>query len=588
MNFKSIFKHYWKFLRKYKGSQVILLLAFGFGSLTTTVAVPLIYKGIIDLVSQNPIDAHEKLSLLLVYLIISIIAYNIFFRIGDYFLIKSQSQIIKEITDYSLKKLQNHSYAFFSNAFVGGLVAKMKRFVRAFEVLHDQFIFQIWMSSIALFSSLYVLWHQSPILGFSFLIWIVLYAFVVRFMVKWQIPKSLENARADTETNSSYADIITNILTMKVFGASKRELNNFKKVTQNQEEKRRAAWMQESLWNNLIQGAIVGVFNIVIIWFAIDLWKNGIIFAGTIVLVQLYVITGFNIVWSLSRNIIRISTALTDAHEMVKIFDEEPSVQDVSNPNKIKIGKGKVEFKNVSFSYDRSNPVFDKLSLEINPGEKVALVGHSGAGKTTIIKLLLRFLDVDDGIIAIDDQDISQVSQEELRKEIAYVPQDPSLFHRTLRENISYANPDITFSEIVKISKRAQAHSFIESLPLKYDSLVGERGIKLSGGERQRVAIARAMIKNSPIVILDEATSSLDSLVEEKIQKALDELMKGRTTIAIAHRLSTIRKMDKIIVFENGKIKEIGSHRSLLNKKGLYSKLWKSQVGGFIAGNKDC
>ncbi len=212
----------------------------------------------------------------------------------------------------------------------------------------------------------------------------------------------------------------------------------------------------------------------------------------------------------------------------------------------------------------------------------MALVGHSGAGKTTIVNLLLRFVDIQKGAIEIDGQDIVKVSQNDLRNQISYIPQDPSLFHRTLRENISYANPKASFFKIVNVSKRAYAHEFIQKLPFSYDSLVGERGVKLSGGERQRIAIARAMLKNSPIVVLDEATSSLDSFAEEKIQKALLELIKDKTTIVIAHRLSTIKKMDKIIVFNKGAVSEIGTHKELIEKKGIYSKLWESQVGGFI------
>lgn len=582
MNFRSIFKHYWRFLRNYKLSQVMILIGFGLGSLTTIGVIPLIYKRIIDLVSTQPPNAYDQLSTMVILLAVAIIAHNAFFRFGDYFLINSQSKIIKELYDHSLEGLQKHSYTFFSNAFVGGLVAKTKRFVHAFEVLHDQFIFQIWMSGISLFASLSVLWYQSWMLGSAFLIWLIFYMLLVRLMVKWQIPKSLANAEADTRTTSRYADIITNIITMKMFGSNERELEDFKKTTDYHESKRTEAWMQQSFWNGMIQSATIGVFNIAIIWLAVDLWKGGVVPAGTIVLVQLYVISSFNIVRSISKNIIRISTALTDANEMVNILDRDPGVMDVSEPKKISITKGKIEFKGVTFSYDKSDPVFDELDLVIKPGEKVALVGHSGAGKTTVVKLLLRFTDIQKGTITIDGQDITQVPQEDLRKEIAYVPQDPSLFHRTLKENISYAKPGASFSEVVEIAKHAQAHEFIERLPKGYDTLVGERGIKLSGGERQRVAIARAMLKNSPIVILDEATSSLDTIAEEKIQMALEKLMKGKTTIAIAHRLSTIRKMDRIIVFEKGRISESGTHRSLLQKKGLYSKLWKSQVGGFI------
>lgn len=582
MNLKSILKYYWNFLKRYKSDQIIILAGFAFGSLMTTVATPLIYKNIIDLVSTQPVDVYDKLGSALIALTLAILAHNILFRIADYFLIQSQSKIIKELYDHSLEKLQNHSYLFFSEEFVGGLVAKTKRFVRAFETLHDQFIFQIWMSGIILISSLSILWYHSWILGLSFMIWLALYAFLVRLMVNWQIPKSLENARADTISLSRYADIIGNIITIKMFGSEKKELNDYEKITDYHENKRTAAWMQQSFWNGAVQGLTIGLFNIAIIWISVKLWKEGIISAGTIVLVQLYVVSSFNVVWSISKNIIRISTAVTDADEMVKILEQEPSVKDPDNPKKLSVSRGKIEFKDVNFSYGKPDLILENLNLTISPGEKIAFVGHSGAGKSTIVKLLLRFVDIDSGIIEIDGQNIKDVRQEDLRKKIAYVPQEPSLFHRTVKENIAYGKPNASMSEIKKIVRLSQAEEFIERLPQGYNTPVGERGIKLSGGERQRIAIARAMLKDSPIIVLDEATSSLDSLAEEKIQKALEVLMEGKTTIAIAHRLSTIRKMDKIIVFDKGKIVEIGTHKSLAQKKGYYSKLWESQVGGFI------
>jgi len=583
MNIKSIFNHYWKFVRKRIFSQALILTCYGMATIGTTVIIPLVYKEIVDAMTVRSAETYEKLMTLIFIMIVTIFAYNFFFRLADYILIKSQSAIIKELQDYALEKLQRHSYTFFSNAFVGGLVAKTRRFVTAFEILHDQFIFQIWMNGIALSSSLLVLWYESWVLGAAFFVWIAFYTLLVRFMIKWQIPKSLESAQADTKTTSKYADIITNILTIKMFGHEKQEEKEFSKETDNQEKKRAADWMQQNFWNGMFQSITIGIFNIIIIWVAVDLWIKGIVSAGTIVLVQVYILTSFNIVWSISKNIIRSSAALTDAAEMVKVFDEIPEIQDPKNPEPLKISRGKIEFKNVSFSYPNSYKVFNELNLVIKPGEKVALVGHSGAGKTTIIKLLLRFLDVQKGKIEIDGQDITRIRQDDLRNSIAYVPQDPSLFHRSLLENIGYGNQDATFFDIVKAAKQAYAHEFIEKLPQGYDSLVGERGIKLSGGERQRIAIARAMLKKSTIIVLDEATSSLDSLVEKKIQKALEKLIENKTTIVIAHRLSTIRKMDRIIVFEDGKIAETGTHEKLLKKKEIYSKFWESQVGGFIA-----
>jgi ATP-binding cassette subfamily B protein len=313
------------------------------------------------------------------------------------------------------------------------------------------------------------------------------------------------------------------------------------------------------------------------------LWLEGMITAGTLLLVPLYAVTTFNVVWGISKSIIKVSAAFTEAAEMVDIFEQKQDVQDPHNPEPVAISAGVVQFSQVNFGYGSNQQVFSKLDFRIEAGEKVALVGHSGAGKTTITKLLLRFSDISGGDITIDGQSISKILQTDLRQHIAYVPQEPLLFHRTLEENIAYAKPHATKEEIVEVSKKARAHEFIEKLPKGYETLVGERGIKLSGGERQRVAIARAMLKDAPIIMLDEATSALDSLSEQKIQEALWELMAGKTTIVIAHRLSTIQKMDRIIVFDAGAIIEQGSHAELLAQGGTYAELWHSQVGGFIA-----
>jgi ATP-binding cassette, subfamily B, bacterial len=582
MNAFKIISYYLPFLKKRVFSQVVMFLGYGIGILGTTVLVPLIYKGIIDVVSENPENAAERLGTLLLMLLASILGYNLFFRLADYFIIDSQSKIIKELYDHSLEKLQRHSYVFFSNSFVGGLVAKTKRFVNSFGTLHDQFIFHIWMSGIALISLFIVLFNESKILGIVFLVWLIMYGFLVKLMIGWQIPKSLESAKADTKTTSRYADIITNVLTVKMFGSSLREQKYFEDTTEEEEKKRTTAWMQLHFWNGMYQSLVIGFFNIVIIWVAVDLWIKGAVSAGTIVLVQVYVLTCFNIVWNISRSLIKASAAITDAVEMISIFEKEPDVKDPLKPKKFNITDGNINFKNITFAYKDGESVFNDFNLEIKKGEKVALVGRSGAGKTTIVKLILRFLDVDKGSIEIDGQDISKIRQDDLRSSIAYVPQDPSLFHRSIEENIGYGKDDVDFSEIIEVAKRAEAHDFILSLPNGYQSLVGERGIKLSGGERQRIAIARAMLKASPIVILDEATSSLDTLAEEKIQKALLDLTKKTTTLVIAHRLSTIKRMDRIIVFEKGEVVEMGTHKELLEKNGFYANLWKSQVGGFI------
>jgi ATP-binding cassette subfamily B protein len=279
---------------------------------------------------------------------------------------------------------------------------------------------------------------------------------------------------------------------------------------------------------------------------------------------------------------VRLFKSFAEANEMSEIFEEKPDILDTTNPESCTISKGELEFKNVNFEYVKDYAVFSNFNLKIKSGEKVGLVGHSGSGKSTIVKMLLRFVDVASGEILIDGQNIMNIRQSDLRRNISYVPQEPILFHRTIRENIAYAKSNATEEEILESAKRAHAHEFILNLPNGYDTLVGERGIKLSGGERQRIAIARTMLKDAPVLMLDEATSSLDSISESYIQDAFNELMKGKTTIVIAHRLSTIQKMDRIIVLDKGKIVEEGTHKELLEIGGVYADLWNHQTGGFL------
>jgi ATP-binding cassette subfamily B protein len=292
--------------------------------------------------------------------------------------------------------------------------------------------------------------------------------------------------------------------------------------------------------------------------------------------------------WSLHRIVERLEESLADSAEMTEVMLRQPNLADPAHPQDFRTREGHIELKNVHFYYEDSGTdpetLFADLSLKIAPGEKVGLVGPSGGGKSTLTKLLLRFMDVQSGAILVDGRDIREVSQDALRTHIAYVPQEPILFHRTIRENILYGDPAASEEMVIKAAKLAHAHDFIMQLPQGYETLVGERGVKLSGGEKQRVAIARAMLKTSPVLILDEATSALDSKSEKAIVGALDNLMKNRTTIVIAHRLSTIRKLDRVLVLKGGRIVEDGSHESLQKKvNGIYADLWRHQSDSFLA-----
>ena len=583
ITFKDIVRYYWPHVRKYKWSTLFALVAFGTGGLLANAFTPLLYKQLIDLTSVplTP-ETTQGLTVTLILITLAVITYNILFRAADFALVYAQSNILKLLMDEAFARIGRHSQAFFSNTFVGSLVAKSKRYVDSFETLMDTFAFSVWMNGLTLITTAIILSVYAPLLALVFGGWLFFYVLLTIWFLKRKIPKDVAHAASQSNTTGALADSITNILTIKMFASFSFEKTRLAGVTQDQETKRRATWNWDN-WQRFFQGFAVAFIEVVVIVGAVMLWARGEITAGTIVLAQIYLFKLFDITWNLGRNIARTVQALNDAREMIEIFEEPLSVSDPLNLEPVKMRDGDIAFDNVSFKYDEGKHVFSNLSLHIPAGQKVGLVGHSGAGKSTITKLILRFTDIDRGVIRIDGQDIAKVSQDDLRRAISYVPQEPVLFHRSLRENIAYGKQDATEEEIIRASKRAHAHEFIETLPEGYDTFVGERGIKLSGGERQRVAIARALLKDAPVLILDEATSSLDSISERHIQDALKELMKGRTTLVIAHRLSTIQSMDRILVFEDGCIIEDGSHRELIQKPGgVYNELWREQSSGFI------
>jgi ATP-binding cassette subfamily B protein len=423
-----------------------------------------------------------------------------------------------------------------------------------------------------------VLFYYSYKIALTFLIWFILYIFIIRFFIKRKMKLDILNSESDSKVVGVLSDLITNILNLKIFSANNKEYSSYSEVLDFNNKARLKSWNFSNL-QLLVQGFFLAFLQISIIYISIKVWLLGKISTGTIVLVQIYMISLFDSLWNLSRSIGKVVTDLSNAKEMIDILDKPLDILDPENPEELHEGKGEIEFKNVNFEYVEDNQVFSNLNLKIKAGEKVGLVGHSGSGKSTITKMLLRFVDVKDGEILIDGQNIKNVTQDDLRSKISYVPQEPILFHRSIGENIGYSKENATAEEIIESAKKAHAHEFISKLQNGYDTLVGERGIKLSGGERQRVAIARAMLKDSPILVLDEATSALDSISESYIKQALNVLMENKTAIVIAHRLSTISKMDRIIVLDKGRIVEEGTHEELISKDGSYAKLWNYQTG---------
>lgn len=390
-------------------------------------------------------------------------------------------------------------------------------------------------------------------------------------------------ARATSRQTGILADNITNIMTVKSFGHEYSEQNAFKKAVKESmsaSSQLLSATLKRDTYFSLL-GSMFSIGAVVMVIVSVLYLKADI---ATAFLMLTYSLAIARSLWDFSGKALRdYNRALGDAHDMIEILAIKPQVADPAKPLKPKAGKGTMEINSISFTHhEAKSALFRHFNLHIRAGEKVGLVGRSGSGKTTLTKLLLRFADVDDGEIRINDQPINSISQKALRDTIAYVPQEPLLFHRSIRENIAYGKPGASMAEIREASKQASALEFIEELPNGFDTLVGERGIKLSGGQRQRIAIARAILKNAPILVLDEATSALDSESEKAIQKALQKLMKGRTTVVVAHRLSTIASLDRIVVLDKGKVIEEGTHATLLNQSGTYAKLWQHQSSGFI------
>jgi ATP-binding cassette, subfamily B, bacterial len=474
-----------------------------------------------------------------------------------------------------------HSYTFFSGNFTGSLVQRIGRLARSLNSITDRFFYNVIPTMVRVVGIILVLSFTYPLLAWILGSWIIFLFGTSWAIANWKLKWSLLTAEADSRVGAATSDSIGNHTTIQLFSGAEHENKRFGDIVREHAHLWFKRWSLDTIIDS-IQGLLNVIMQFVIFYIMIGYWEKGGVSVGMFVLAQTYILSLNDDLWQSSRVVRDMYEAFADSKEAIDIMKLPHAIQDVPNASVLKVPKGAVVLSDVKFGFDPLKTVVKNISLSMAPGERVAFIGPSGAGKSTLVRLLLRFYDIQSGAITIDGQNIAQVTQESLRNSISFVPQDPILFHRSLKENIRYGRFDATDEEIVQAAKLAHCHEFISGFPLGYDTLVGERGVKLSGGERQRVAIARAILKNAPILILDEATSSLDSHSETLIQDALDVLMKGKTVIVIAHRLSTIRKMDRIVVIDHGTIIEEGTHDSLLAKGGMYAKLWSLQSGGFI------
>ena len=580
---KQTFAYYFKHVLKYRVSFFIILIFIVLAS-AARVLIPVYYKKFFDLLTKTgEIAAMSQFSkILLIILAIDLFAW-VCWRVLSFTASHFQTHVMSDLFNSSFAYLHKHSVSFFNNNFTGSLVKKVNRFVYSFASIMDVFVWSLIPSLINVALIVYVLSQRNIWVGMAVFLWVILFCTINFVFSRYKLKYDVKRSELDSKVSGALADTITNQLNIKLFNGYSRENNAFRKITGRLQAMRNFTWNLTNYFDAVQTLMMIGL-EIGLMFYALHLWREGLVTIGDFVLIQTYLINMFDRLWDFGRIIRYYYEAMADAQEMTEILEKPHEIVDIPKAKQLKVSEGKIEFVDVDFSYNQTRQIIKKLNLVIQPKEKVAIVGPSGGGKSTIASILLRQHDLTDGRIIIDGQNISQVSQESLWSNIGLVNQDPILFHRSLSENISYGLWDSSQEQVVKAAKMAHCHDFIKGFTQGYDTFVGERGMRLSGGERQRVAMARAIIKNAPILVLDEATSSLDSESEELIQKALINLMKNKTVIVIAHRLSTIMKMDRIVVVDQGQIVEQGSHTELLKKQdGFYQRLWSKQVGGFIS-----
>jgi ATP-binding cassette subfamily B protein len=575
----------WRYIRRHTvvlGCMLVLL----FISTGATIVQPFFYKKVVDIVASGTARTPDAVGQIITFILFGIgfaVIHLTTHESASRLLGWMETRIMRDAYVDAFAYVQRLSTRFHVNAFAGSTSRKIGRGIDSMETILDRTWFNFLPLAVLTVGFAIVLGIYSPLLGAVMVTSIVTYTAIAIPLSMWQSRFHAWTDAKDSEVTAGVVDSITANAVVKAFSSEHREIERH--ALQVDEWSRRQwktwkigtvmTWMQFMLIT-MIEGSLLLL--------SAYLWYVGEFTAGDFIVVTAYVGRLWGYMFDIGNNVRTYLRAAAHAEEMIELLGTPQDVADAPDAKAIIVSKGEVVLDRVTFAYEQQpNPVFKDFSCVIRPGEKIALVGHSGGGKSTFVKLLLRLYDLTGGRILIDNQDIAQVTQESLRSSISLVPQDPILFHRSIAENIRYARSSATDAEVERAAKLAHAHEFIERLPRRYDTLVGERGVKLSGGERQRVAIARAILADRPILVLDEATSSLDSISESYIQEALAFLMEGRTTIVIAHRLSTIKRVDRILVVEHGSVIEEGTHDELLKRDGgTYRQLYEMQAGGFL------
>ncbi|MFD1702683.1 ABC transporter ATP-binding protein [Methylopila henanensis] len=546
------------------------------------VAIPVFAGRLVDAFASADRDSGLDAALWSFAAIVTLSAMIAGFRALAFMTVIPMTQtIMKDAAAEAFARVQRLSTDWHANNFAGSTVRKVTRGMWAIDQFNDLLLMALAPSLLVLVASTAVLAAHWPLMGLVTLVGAVAYvATTVAISLLWVAPAAQLSNAWDTKLGGVMADAVTCNAVVKAFGAEAREERRLGFVMDKWSRRTTRTW-RRGTWNGVLQNLILMLLRAATLGLGVWLWWTGQATAGdaAFLLTMFAVIHGY--LRDVGMHVADLQRAVNDLQELVELHGVPVGVEDRPGAVSIAVGQGRIAFENVTFHYSgHATPLYRDLSVVIEGGERVGLVGHSGSGKTTFVKLVQRLYDATAGRVTIDGQDVAQATQASLRAQIAIVPQEPTLFHRSLAENIAYARPGATMAEIERAARLANAHGFISKLPKGYGTLVGERGVKLSGGERQRVAIARAFLADAPVLILDEATSSLDSESEAAIQEAIERLMIGRTTVVIAHRLSTVRAMDRILVFDAGRIVEQGDHEALVAREGgVYRRLFERQSG---------
>lgn len=575
----SVFSFFWRHIKPYKWYYAVMLFAP-----VATSFYPFAYNYAVKLFLDAMVSSEELTYRSVLFPIILFLAtqfcLDLVWRISSVAEWLAEPKVRRSILLNSYNYVQHHSYTYFQNNFTGATSSKLKGLLDGYDKFWAEIHHGMLSKTMKIVVNLFALSIINLKLGVFVFLWGVIYVPIL-YMLSLRL-----NHLAFLETESRHAligqlsDRITNIISLFSFASRARELKGLDKQISTDFIPKQVHVYKYDFKIQLIAGALYLIMFAFILFYMIHLRMTGAVTIGDFAFVFGIALVVAEDIWHATTSMQEFSRQMGDMKSSLTILNTPQEGLDKPGAVPLVIKKPKIEFKNVHFSYGKNELVFNDLNLIIKPGEKIGLVGQSGAGKSSLINLLLRYFHHQTGQILIDSQDISEVTQDSLRANISVIPQDTMLFHRTLMENIRYGNPNATDEQVIEASKRAHVHDFIIRLPGMYQSYVGERGIKLSGGQRQRIAIARAILKNSPILILDEATSALDSQTEKLIQESLNFLIEDtkKTVLAVAHRLSTLKHMDRILVLDNGKIVEEGTHDQLVTIRGsLYKKLWKLQ-----------